>query len=342
MTDQTRQMRRIVLDNRPQGAATEDNFRIETLPVPTPGDGEVVIRVTDLSLDPYMRGKMDDAKSYTPKVELGAVMEGGGVGEVIESRAPGLAPGDRVFGMTGWADHAVLPGKMLRKLPDGIAGSAALGVLGMPGFTGWYGLTDLGAPKEGETLVVAAATGPVGSMVGQLAKARGLRTVGIAGGADKCAMGRDMFGFDAMIDHRAHDDARSLRAALAEAAPGGVDIYFENVAGKVLDAVLPLMNVGGRIPVCGMAAWYQGGGQSEHDRLPRMWRSILVNRLTVTGFIITDVWNRYDEFLDEVAPMVMGGQIRHVEDIAEGLDAMPAAFISMLAGGNKGKQIVRL
>lgn len=343
MTDPVAQMRRIILARRPEGAATEDDFAFETVPAPELAEGQVLVAVEALSLDPYMRGKMNSARSYTPPVEIGGVMEGGGVGRVLASRDARFVPGDTVFGMTGWADHAVLQGRELRKLDPGLPPSTALGVLGMPGFTGWYGLTGPGAPKAGETVVVAAATGPVGAMVGQIAKARGLRAVGIAGGEEKCRMGREVFGFDAMIDHRAHADARSLRKALAEACPDGIDIYFENVAGMVLDAVLPLMNTHGRIPLCGMVAWYQGGGTGDGtDRLPRLWRQALVSRLTITGFIIMDHWDQYGTFLKEVAPMVADGRIRHVEDVAQGLDAMPRAFIAMLAGGNLGKQIVKV
>lgn len=342
MTDTDRMMRRIVLASRPEGAASAENFRLETVPAPTLCEGAVLVKMSHLSLDPYMRGRMDDARSYASPVALGDTMEGGGVGTVLESRDPGFAPGDTVFGMSGWADHAVLPGRHLRKLDNSIPPSAALGVLGMPGFTGWYGLTGPGAPKAGETLVVAAATGPVGSMVGQIAKARGLRAVGVAGGAEKCRIGREVFGFDAMIDHRAHEDAASLRKALAAACPDGVDIYFENVAGKVLEAVLPLMNAGGRIPVCGMIAWYEGAGASGADRLPALWRRVLVNRLSVTGFIISDHWDRFGDFLAEVAPMLAEGKLQWREDVAEGLEAMPAAFLSMLRGGNTGKQIVKL
>lgn len=246
MTDQ---MQRIVLASRPTGAPKPENFRLETAPLPQPGDGEVLVRVHHMSLDPYMRGRMDDAKSYAAPVPIGGTMEAGGVGEVIASNDPGFAPGDMAFGMFGWASHGCLPGSQLRKL-DRRHGplTAALGVLGMPGFTGWHGLMDYGRPKAGETLVVAAATGPVGAMVGQLAKSLGLRVVGIAGGAEKCALAIETFGFDACLDHRAHGDAASLRHALAQACPQEIDIYFENVGGKVLEAVLPLMNRFGRNP----------------------------------------------------------------------------------------------
>ena len=344
MTDQ---MKCITLAARPVGAPKDSDFKLETRPLPTPGEGEVLVRVHYMSLDPYMRGRMDDAKSYAAPVPIGGIMEGGGAGEVIASNAPGLAPGDMVFGMFGWATHAVQPGAMLRKLPAGLPITTSLGVLGMPGFTGWYGLTEIGKPKAGETLVVAAATGPVGSMVGQIAKARGLRTVAIAGGADKCAIATDRFGFDAAIDHHAFADASGLRKAIAEATPDGIDIYFENVGGKVFEAVLPLMNRFGRIPVCGMISGYNagalGGAAGEGpDRFPVFWRTLLVKHLTATGFIISNHWNRFPEFIAEVAPLVASGDIAWLEDIAEGLEHAPRAFMGLLTGKNVGKQIVKL
>lgn len=344
MTDQ---MQHITLASRPTGAPTRDNFALETCDLPTPGDGEVLVRVHYMSLDPYMRGRMDDGKSYAAPVPLGGTMEGGGVGEVLASNADGFAPGDFVFGMLGWATHAIQPGNMLRKIdPDLVPITTALGVLGMPGFTGWHGLMEYGRPKAGETLVVAAATGPVGSMVGQLAKSLGLRTVGIAGGADKCALATETFGFDACIDHRAYDDARSLRAAIKNAAPDGIDIYFENVGGKVLEAIMPLMNPFGRIPVCGMISWYNAGGLGAGAdtpmSAPALWRPILVNFLNVQGFIISNHWDRYPTFLAEVAPKVINGDIKLLEDIAEGLENAPEAFIGLLQGRNVGKQIVKV
>ncbi len=334
--------KRIVLASRPKGAVTPENFRLENHDVPDPREGEVLIRVTAMSLDPYMRGRMDDAKSYAKPVEVDQVMEGGAVGEVIASNADGFAEGDMVFGMTGWCDHAVMPAKELRKVPDGVPATAVLGVLGMPGFTGWYGLTHIGKPKAGETLVVAAATGPVGSMVGQLAKHKGLRAVGIAGGAEKCAHAKEVFGFDECLDHRAYGDAREMRKALGEACPDGIDVYFENVGGKVLEGVLPNMNTFGRMPVCGVIAWYDGAGADEANKLPAAWRSILVNRLAVQGFIIMDHWDLLNDFLSEVAPLVANGTIKYTEDVAEGLENAPEAFMSMLKGGNFGKQIVKI
>jgi len=345
MTDQ---MTRVILARRPTGAPVDEDFKLDTCPIPDPGEGEVLVRVHYMSLDPYMRGRMDDAKSYATPIPVGGTMEGGSVGEVIASNHPDFAPGDFAFGMFGWATHGVQPGKMIRKV-DPAHGpiTASLGVLGMPGFTGWYGLTQYGQPKEGETVVVAAATGPVGSMVGQLAKARGCRVVGVAGGPEKCKMAVETFGFDDCLDHRAYADAKEMREALASACPKGIDIYFENVAGKVLEGVLPLMKVGGRIPVCGMISWYNAGALGADaggtkDQLPKMWRTILVNRLHVHGFIISDHWNSFPEFLREVGPMVASGKLKFVEDVAEGLENAPRAFMGLLEGRNKGKQVVKV
>lgn len=338
MTDQ---MRRVTLARRPKGMPVPEDFAMESAPLPQPQAGEVLVAVTHLSLDPYMRGRMDDARSYAPSVGLGEVMTGQGVGRVVASNADGFAEGDMVTGMTGWASHAVMPGEQLRKLDDALPPTTALGVLGMPGFTAWTGLREYGRPKAGETLVVGAATGPVGSLVGQLARAAGLRTVAVAGGADKCRLATDTFGFDAAVDHRAHDDAASLRRALAEAAPDGVDIYWENVGGKLLEAVLPLMNTHGRIPVCGTIAWY-GGVEDSADRLPATWRAVLVKRLSIDGFIIFDHWDGYPDFLREMAPKVAAGEIAFLEDVAQGLETAPEAFIGMLQGRNRGKQIVAL
>ncbi len=342
------QMFRIALASRPNGAPNVENFSHESAPVPVPADGEVLVRVHYMSLDPYMRGRMDDAKSYAAPVPIGGTMEAGGVGEVIASNSPAFKPGDFAFGMFGWASHGCLPANQLRKLDPAMGPiTAALGVLGMPGFTGWFGLTELGRPKAGETLVVAAATGPVGSMVGQVARLAGLRTVGVAGGADKCKLATDMFGFDACLDHRAFDTASDLRAALAAECPGGVDIYFENVGGKVLEAVFPLMNPFARIPICGMIAWYNAGALGAGASgggltAPALWRSILVKYMSVNGFIISNHFDRFPDFLSQVAPKVASGEIRFLEDIAEGLENAPATFIAMLDGGNTGKQIVKL
>lgn len=342
------QMQQIVLASRPDGAPTQENFRLETADIPVAGDGEILVEVHYMSLDPYMRGRMDDAKSYAAPVPIGGKMEGGSVGKVLASKVDSFAPGDMVFGPFGWATHSTAPAQMCRKLDPSIAPvTTSLGVLGMPGLTGWHGLMEYGRPKEGETLVVAAATGPVGSIVGQLAKSLGLRVVGIAGGADKCAMAVDHFGFDVCLDHRAYADARSLRTALKEACPKGIDIYFENVGGKVLEAVIPLMRPFGRIPVCGMIAWYNEGGLGENAgggglTAPKLWRTILVNFLSVNGFIISNHWNRFPEFLADVAPKVASGEIAVKEDITQGLENAPQAFMDLLTGGNNGKAIVKV
>lgn len=342
------QMHHVALASRPDGAPTADNFRYEAKPMPTPGEGEVLVKVHYMSLDPYMRGRMDDAQSYAAPVPIGGTMEAGAVGEVVASNSPAFKPGDYAFGMFGWASHGCLPANQLRKLdPSHGSITTALGVLGMPGFTGWHGLTEYGRPKEGETLVVAAATGPVGSMVGQVAKSMGLRTVGIAGGADKCALAVEKFGFDACLDHRAYDTARDLRAALKTEAPKGIDIYFENVGGKVLEAVMPLMNPHGRIPICGMISWYNAGGlgagASEQGlTAPNLWRTILVKFLSVNGFIISNHYDRYGKFLGDIGPKVASGEVAYLEDVAEGLENAPAAFMGLLKGGNMGKQIVKV
>jgi|TARA_B110000908_G_scaffold79170_1_gene94879 NADPH-dependent curcumin reductase CurA len=344
----TEQMQRITLAGRPTGAPAPEHFGFETLDVPTAGEGEILVRVHYMSLDPYMRGRMDDGKSYAAPVPIGGPMEGGSVGEVIASNSPAFKAGDFAFGPFGWATHAAADARMCRKV-DPAEGpiTASLGVLGMPGFTGWYGLMEYGRPKAGETLVVAAATGPVGSMVGQVAKSLGLKTVGIAGGAAKCKMAVDVFGFDACIDHRAYDDARSLRAAVKEACGGGIDIYFENVGGKVLEAVIPLMKPHGRIPICGMISWYNAGGlgagaSGEGITAPALWRNILVNFISVNGFIISNHWGDFPKFMKEIAPKVASGDIKVVEDIAEGLENAPAAFMGLLEGKNVGKQIVKV
>ena len=340
------QLRRWVLASRPEGAPSLENFRMETGDLPEPDEGEVLVRTLWLSLDPYMRGRMSASRSYAEPVEIGATMGGATVGQVVASRAETVSEGDIVLGMSGWASHGVLPASQVRPLDPGVAPvQTALGVLGMPGFTGWYGFTQLGSPEAGETVVVGAATGPVGSMAGQLAKVRGLRAVGIAGGREKCDYAVQELGFDACLDHRELDE-EGLAAGLAEACPEGIDIYYENVGGKVLQAVLPRMNVGGRIPVCGMIAWYDLGGADARvegpDHLPWAWRTILDRRLSVAGFIIGDHFDRLDEFHAEVAPLLRRGRVTWREDVSEGLDSAPEAFLSMLKGGNFGKQLVRV
>lgn len=339
------QMQRVVLAARPQGAPKETDFRYESADMPSPGDGEILVRVIWLSLDPYMRGRMDESKSYAKAVEIGEAMEGGCVGEVIESKNPEFAQGDFVEGRFGWQTHAVSDGEGVRKLDPSIAQiSTALGVLGMPGITAYVGLNTHGRPKKGETLVVGAATGAVGSLVGQLAKAQGLRVVGVAGGAEKCAFAVKELGFDACLDHRGAENASTLRKQLAAECPDGVDIYFENVAGKTVEAVIPLMNVWGRIPVCGMISLYSAASAeaaiADNPAFPQVWRAILVNRLAVRGFIIFDHFDQYPQFLKDVGPLVSDGTIHYRETIAEGLENAPQAFMSLLKGGNFGKQLV--
>lgn len=337
----TRTMQRVVLASRPKGAPTPENFRIESAPAPEPGEREFLVRVLWLSLDPYMRGRMDDAKSYAAPVPVGGVMEGGAVAEVVASRHAGFVPGEIVVGRFGWASHALSDGAGVRKVDPAFGPvSTALGVLGMPGHTAWVGLTDIAQGKAGETIVVSAATGAVGSLVCQLAKRRGLRVIGVAGGAEKCAYAVETLGCDACLDHRAAPDAAALSAGIAAAAPQGVDIYFENVGGKTLEAVLPTLNDHGRIVLCGMIAWYSGA--AEALPAPALWRAILVKRLRVQGMIVFDHADRFPAFLTEVGPLARDGAIVWRESVAEGLEAAPQAFIALLQGGNFGKQLVRV
>jgi len=331
---------RIVLASRPDGRPTAENFRLEEAAVPGAGEGEVLLKLRYLSLDPYMRGRMSAAKSYAAPVEIGSVMEGGTVGEVVESHSAGFAPGDFVLSHSGWQSYAVANASTLRKLdPEQAPLTTALGVLGMPGFTAYSGLLTIGQPKEGETVVVAAATGPVGSAVGQIAKLKGARAVGIAGGADKCKALIDEFGFDVAVDHHSPNFAQEL----ASACPDGIDVYFENVGGKVFAAVFPLLNPFARVPVCGLIAQYnQTGPFDGPDRLPVLMRDILSKSLTIRGFIQRDFADQRPAFYHDMAKWIADGQIRYREDIVEGLENAPKAFISMLEGGNFGKLVVKL
>lgn len=333
-------IKRIVLASRPEAAPTPENFRLEDAILPAPGPGQFLARTIWLSLDPYMRGRMSAAKSYASPVGIGETMQAGCVAEVMQSQTPRFAPGDIVVAPLGWASHGLSDGAGVQKVDPAIAPiSTALGVLGMPGLTAWVGLNDILKAKEGETIVVSAATGAVGSLVGQLARAKGLRVIGVAGGAAKCAYAEAELGYDICLDHRA-GDAAALSAQIAKAAPRGVDLYYENVGGKTLEAVLPQMNTHGRIAVCGMIAWYSGAD----DTLPApaLWGAILRQRLSVQGFIIFDHYDRLPAFLAEVAPMVRDGRVTYRETIAEGLEAAPDAFIELLKGGNFGKQLVRV
>jgi NADPH-dependent curcumin reductase CurA len=334
--------RSIVLAARPEGAPKASNFRLERGSVPEPAEGEVLVEGAFLSLDPYMRGRMDDVASYAPPVPLGGVMEGEVVGTVRASRHPAFAVGDTVAGRIGWTTHAAVAGETLRRVDPSMAPiSTALGVLGMPGHTAWVGLNDIAGAAAGETIVVGAATGAVGSLVCQLARIKGMRVIAVAGGAEKCAHALEHLGCDVCLDHRALD-RDGLTAAIAAAAPDGVHVYFENVGGKLLEAVLPNMATGGRIAVCGMIAWYSGRGLEDAMPLPRAWRSILTKRLNVRGFIVFDHHDRRGAFLEEVAPLVREGRIQWRETIAEGIENAPAAFMRLLEGGNFGKQLVRL
>lgn len=332
----------VVLASRPQGQPVVENFRVETAVLPDPGAGEFLVRIVWLSLDPYMRGRMDDVKSYAEPVAIGGIMEGGCVGEVMASRHDDFAVGEIVTGQFGWTSHAISDGEGVRKVDPNVAPiSTALGVLGMPGITAWVGLNDIGGAKSGETIVVSAATGAVGSAVGQLAKAKGMRVIGVAGGPEKCAYAVEALGYDLCLDHRAMD-AKQLAAAMKDAAPNGVDVYFENVGGKTLEAVLTRMNMGGRIAVCGMIAWYSGQGIAEAQPLPAVWRNVLTRRLRVQGFIIFDHFHRMGAFQAEVGPMVGDGRVAFRESVSEGLASAPEAFLSLLKGGNFGKQLVRV
>jgi len=330
----------IVLAARPEGEPKESDLRLVTGEMPVPGPGEVLLRTIYLSLDPYMRGRMNAGRSYAKPVEIGAVMEAGAVSAVVQSNLAAFAPGDIVEGRTGWQSHAISNGRGLRKLDPGAAPiSTALGVLGMPGMTAYAGLLTIGQPKEGETVAVAAASGAVGQVVGQIAKLKGCRVVGIAGGARKCAYLGDELGFDAAVDHRQPDFA----AALASACPAGIDVYFENVGGAVFAAVLPLLNDFARVPVCGLIAHYNASGVPEGpDRLPGMMRIVLSKRLTLRGFIVSDFAAQQGDFLREVGGWLRDGRIKYREDFVDGLEQAPRAFLGLLRGENFGKLIVRV
>lgn len=332
--------RRIVLASRPKGAPVPGNFRLEETAVPSPAEGQVLARTLYFSLDPYMRARMSDRPSYTTPVALGEPMTCGLVGRVVESRAPGFSPGDLVVGYGSWQDYVALDAAEWRKLDAGMAHpSHALGVLGMPGFTAWYGLTEIGRPRAGETVVVAAATGAVGAVVGQLARQRGCRVIGIAGGPEKCRYAVDELGFDACLDHRESD----LPERLAAACPDGIDVYFENVGGKVLDAVLPLLNLHARVPVCGLISQYNMERLPEGpDTRPRLLSAVLSQRLRLQGYIISDHDDRFPEFLSVMAPLVADGTVRAREDVVDGLENAVPAFIGLLEGRNFGKLVVRL
>ena len=332
--------RQIVLAARPEGAPKASDFDLVEAAIGKPGDGEVLCRTIYLSLDPYMRGRMNDTKSYVPAVEIGEVMTAGAVSEVMASNVDGYAAGDVVFGYTGWQDIAVADARGLRKVDPAMAPiSTAVGVLGMPGMTAYTGLLNIGQPKEGETLVVAAASGPVGATVGQIAKIKGCRAVGIAGSAEKCAFVTDELGFDACLNHR----DGGFADALAAACPDGIDIYWENVGGAVFEAVLPLLNPFARVPVCGLIAHYNATSLPEGpNKIPILMRQVLTNRVLIRGFIVFDFVDQEGEFLDAVSGWIRDGRLQYREDIVEGLENAVGAFQGLLEGKNFGKLVIRV
>jgi NADPH-dependent curcumin reductase CurA len=338
VSDENLQVR---LASRPVGRPSAENFSFTKEPLPVPRDGQVLLRTRYLSLDPYMRGRMSDAPSYAPPVEVGGVMVGGTIGEVVESKAPGLEPGDVVLAYSGWQQYGVARADLLQKLDpaSGLPVTAFLGVLGMPGITAYAGLVKIGQPKPGETVVVAAASGPVGATVGQLAKLLGARAVGIAGGPEKVEYVRSL-GFDAAIDHR----SATFKADLAAATPDGIDVYFENVGGHVWDAVFPRLNQFARVPLCGLVAYYNMTAPPEGpDRTPGLLTSILKKSLTIRGFIVSDFMAEVQpEFIQRAVPWARDGRLRGREDIVDGLENAPEAFIGMLEGRNFGKLLVKV
>ena len=334
--------KQILLASRPDGEASAANFRLAEAPVPTDvADGQVLVRHHYLSLDPYMRGRMNDSKSYAQPQPLGTVMIGGTAGEVLLSRHDKFKPGDKVVGMGGWQQYSLIdaaqPGALRKADTTHIPLSAYLGAVGMPGVTAWYGLVKLCEPQAGQTVVVSAASGAVGSVVGQLAKVRGCRAVGIAGGADKCRYVIDQLGFDACVDYKAHTDPKAFYKALKEATPDGVDGCFENVGGSILDAVLARMNAFGRIALCGMISGYDGQPiPLAHPQL------ILQSRLRIEGFIVSEHMEVWPEALQELGSMVASGTLKYRETVAVGIEAAPEAFLGLLKGKNFGKQLVKL
>ena len=331
---------RIRLASRPHGEPVEADFTRDVVEVPSPEPGQVLLRTRYLSLDPYVRGRMSAARSYAAPMEIGDVIVGGTVSEVVESAADGFSPGDTVLAYGGWQEYSLESAAHLRRLdPSAAPVTTALGVLGMPGFTAYAGLLAIGKPQPGETVAVAAATGPVGSAVGQIAKLHGARAIGIAGGEQKVARMREL-GFDAALDHRAPD----LAGRLAEASPDGIDVYFENVGGAVWDAVLPRLNEFARVPVCGLAALYNATSAPEGpDRSAQLMREVLSKSLTLRGFIQREfVPTMFEDFLRDMTDWVASGKVQHTEDITEGLDRAPEAFVGMLRGQNFGKPIIQV
>ena len=332
--------RQILLANRPVGMPKASDFLLQETSIPTPADGQVLCKTLYLSLDPYMRGRMSPSKSYAAPVEINEVMTGCTVGEVIESKDPEFQAGDIVVGYGGWQDYWVLKGKTLNKVDPDIAPiSTATGVLGMPGVTAYTGLLNIGKPKKGETVVVAAACGAVGSVVGQIAKIKGARSVGIAGSPDKCKYATNKLQFDHCVNHNRTEFSEELKSA----CPDGIDVYFENVGGKVFDAVLPLLNDFARIPVCGIISAYNATELPAGPNLiPSLMRNILVKRLTFRGFIVWDFASQEKEALQQLTNWIQQGKLHYLEDIVDGLENAPEAFIRLFDGKNFGKLVVRV
>ncbi|MBW3696048.1 NADP-dependent oxidoreductase [Vibrio sp. T187] len=334
------QNRRVVLASRPVGAPTQENFRIEEANIPQIGEGEMLLRSVYLSLDPYMRGRMSDAASYADPVEIDEVMVGATVCQVEQSNHADFPVGEWVLAYTGWQDYGVSNGEGLIKLGQNPThASYALGIMGMPGFTAYMGLLDIGQPKAGDTLVVAAATGPVGATVGQIGKLKGCRVIGVAGGEEKCRYAKEVLGFDECIDHKAEDFAQQLTAACDQ----GIDVYFENVGGKVFDAVMPLLNTGARIPVCGLISQYNATSLPEGpDRMSSLVATLLIKRIKMQGFIIFDDYaHRYPEFAQQMTQWLAEGKIKYREHLVEGLENAPEAFMGLLEGKNFGKLVIQ-
>ena len=332
--------RRIVLASRPTGAPVAENFRLEESEKPQPQQGEMLLRSVYLSLDPYMRGRMSDAKSYADPVALDEVMVGGTVCQVEASNHPDYEVGEWVLAFTGWQDYGISDGEGLIKMgKNPTHPSYALGVMGMPGFTAYMGLLDIGKPKAGDTLVVAAATGAVGSMVGQIGKLKGCRVIGVAGGEEKCRYAVEKLGFDLCLDHKADDFEQQLAAACDQ----GIDIYFENVGGKVFDAVMPLLNTGARVPLCGLISQYNATSLPEGpDRMSMLMAQLLIKRIKMQGFIIFDDYgHRYGEFAADMGQWLAEGKIHYREHLVEGFDKAPEAFIGLLEGKNFGKLVIK-
>lgn len=337
----TQMNNRIVLASRPVGAPTDENFRLEESTIPTPDQGQMLLRADFLSLDPYMRGRMSDAKSYADPVAIDEVMVGATVCQVVTSHLENFQEGEWVLAYTGWQKYGLSDGEGVISLGmDPVAPSYALGIMGMPGFTAYMGLLDIGQPKAGDTLVVAAATGAVGATVGQIGKLKGCKVVGIAGGEEKCQYAKDVLGFDECIDHKAEDFAEQL----ANACLSGIDVYFENVGGKVFDAVMPLLNTGARIPLCGLISQYNATSLPDGpDRMSMLMATLLIKRIKMQGFIIFDDYaHRYGEFAQEMTQWLKEGKIQYREHVVEGLENAPAAFKGLLEGENFGKLVIKL